>query len=91
MNIVNPSLVLRQAIGENWHEGVELIGYWPEGKSFLLKGRNDHVLCVTAGFLRELFVGKLREAEEELLIESNGIAPELEEILQREQRDPKPY
>lgn len=71
---------------DRWHEGTYLVGYWPIGDSYVLRGHDDHHLCVSAGFLRELFISRLKQVEERLLFESNGINPTLEDILEREER-----
>lgn len=42
-----------------WHEGVNVIGYWAEGDSYVFRGHNGHYFCITRGFLREVFEDKV--------------------------------
>ncbi len=38
---------------ENWIEGVDLWGYWEEGKSFIFTKGEKHI-CITKKFLEEV-------------------------------------
>lgn len=37
----------------HWHEGVNLLGYWPQGDSFILESNGEHI-CISRHFVKEL-------------------------------------
>lgn len=45
----------------NWHEGVDIVGYWPQGDSVLFRRSQeregsieDTVFCISRGFLKRI-------------------------------------
>lgn len=46
-----------------WHEGVDVVGYWTEGDSYVFRGHGGNYFCITRGFLKELFEDKIELGE----------------------------
>ena len=44
---------------DNWHEGTQALGYWPEGDSIIFQGFDKTYFCITVGFLEKLARGEL--------------------------------
>lgn len=66
----------------HFHEGATLLGYWKMGDSYLFRGFGGHILCVSAGFLRELHGAHVAAVAERLREQANGIEPSVEDVLE---------